>query len=88
MALQESGEMYLETILIISKHQPFVRSLDVAEYMGFSKPSVSRAVGLLRNGGYLDTDEDGHLILTELGKEIAEMIYESHQVLTEVLIKL
>jgi len=88
MHLQESGEMYLETILILSQKQPYVRSLDVAEYMGFSKPSVSRAVGLLRNGGYLDTDEDGHLILTELGKEIAEKIYERHQVLTDVLIKL
>ncbi|MBO4339385.1 MAG: metal-dependent transcriptional regulator [Clostridiales bacterium] len=88
MHLQESGEMYLETILVLSKKQPYVRSLDVAEYMGFSKPSVSRAVGLLRNGGYLDTDEDGHLILTDLGKEIAEKIYERHQVLTDVLVKL
>ena len=88
MNLQESGEMYLETILVLSKTQPYVRSLDVAEYMGFSKPSVSRAVGLLRNGGYLDTDEDGHLILTDLGKEIAEKIYERHQVLTDVLVKI
>ena len=87
MNLQESGEMYLETILVLSKKQPYVRSLDVAEYMGFSKPSVSRAVGLLRNGGYLDTDDDGHLILTDLGKEIAEKIYERHQVLTDVLVK-
>lgn len=88
MQLQESGEMYLETILILSKKKPNVRSLDVAEYMGFSKPSVSRAVSLLRNGGYLDTDEGGHLLLTELGKEIAEKIYERHQVLAEVLINL
>ena len=88
MNLQESGEMYLETILILSKQQPYVRSLDVAEYMGFSKPSVSRAVGLLRNGGYLDTDDEGHLILTDLGKEIAEKIYERHQVLTDVLVSL
>ena len=88
MNLQESGEMYLETILILSKKQPYVRSLDVAEYMNFSKPSVSRAVGILRNGGYLDTDDSGHLILTSLGKEIAEKIYERHQVLTQVLIKL
>ncbi len=85
MQLQESGEMYLETILILSQKKPYVRSLDVAEYMGFSKPSVSRAVGLLRNGGYLDTDESGHLLLTDLGKEIAEKIYERHQVLTKVL---
>ena len=85
MHLQESGEMYLETILILSKTQPFVRSLDVAEYMGYSKPSVSRAVGLLRNGGYLDTDENGHLVLTESGKAIAEKIYERHRVLTAML---
>lgn len=88
MQLQESGEMYLETILILSQKKPYVRSLDVAEYMGFSKPSVSRAVGLLRNGGYLDTDDSGHLILTAPGKEIAEKIYERHQVLTDVLVKL
>ena len=84
MNLQESGEMYLETILILTQNKPSVRSLDVAEYMGFSKPSVSRAVGLLRNGGYIDTDSDGHLLLTELGKEIAEKIYERHRVLTEI----
>jgi Mn-dependent DtxR family transcriptional regulator len=85
MHLQESGEMYLETILILSKQKPSVRSLDVAEYMGFSKPSVSRAVGLLRNGGYLDTDEDGFLVLTELGREIAEKIYERHRILSAML---
>jgi len=88
MHLQESGEMYLETIFILSQTQPYVRSLDVAEYMNFSKPSVSRAVGLLRNGGYLDTDDDGHLLLTELGKEIAEKIYERHRVLTSILVKI
>ena len=74
MHLQESGEMYLETILILSKKSPFVRSIDVGEYMGFSKPSVSRAVGLLKKGGYIAVSEEGHLTLTEAGYEIANKI--------------
>ena len=77
--------MYLETILILSKKLGEVRSIDVCEYMGYSKPSVSRAVGLLKNGGYLSVDRSGHLILTESGKEVAEKIYERHTVLTEFL---
>lgn len=88
MHLQESGEMYLETILVLSKKSSAVRSLDVAEYMGFSKPSVSRAVGLLKSGGYVVTDEDGYLLLTEAGQEIAEKIYERHTLLTDVLTRL
>ena len=88
MHLQESGEMYLETILILSKKQEFVRSLDVAEYMGFSKPSVSRAVGLLKSGGYITVDENGHLELTSVGREIAEKIYERHNVLSDFFIKI
>ena len=88
MHLQESGEMYLETILVLSKKSSAVRSLDVAEYMGFSKPSVSRAVGLLKSGGYVVTDEDGYLLLTEAGREIAEKIYERHTLLTDVLTRL
>lgn len=88
MHLQESGEMYLETILILSKKQEFVRSLDVAEYMGFSKPSVSRAVGLLKSGGYITVDENGHLELTAVGREIAEKIYERHNVLSDFFIKI
>lgn len=88
MHLQESGEMYLETILILGQKSSSVRSLDVAEHMGFSKPSVSRAVGLLKNGGYLTVDEDGYLILTKTGKEIAGKIYERHTLLTEFLVKL
>ena len=84
MHLQESGEMYLETILILSR-KGAVRSLDVAEYMGFSKPSVSRAVGLLKNGGYLVSDELGHLSLTEAGVEVAAKIYERHTLLTRYL---
>lgn len=88
MHLQESGEMYLETIHILSKKTGVVRSLDVAEEMGFSKPSVSRAIGLLKNGGYLVADGAGHLFLTESGKKIAEKIYERHTLLTSFLIKL
>ena len=63
MHLQESGEMYLETILILSQKNPYVRAIDVGEYMGFSKPSVSRAIGLLKNGGYITADGEGHLCL-------------------------
>ncbi len=88
MHLQESGEMYLETILILSQKQAAVHSVDVGEYMGFSKPSVSRAVGLLRQGGFLEMRPDGELILTRLGREMAEKIYERHTVLTRLLVKL
>ena len=87
MVLQESGEMYLETIYVLSK-KGVVRSLDVAEYMGFSKPSVSRAVGLLKKGGYLKVGDDGSLILTDLGKEIAEKTYERHTVLSKLFVAL
>jgi len=88
MHLQESGEMYLETIHILSQKSPFVRSLDVAEYMGFSKPSVSRAVGLLKSGGYITVDADGAITLTDLGREIGEKIYERHTLLTDLLVRL
>lgn len=87
MHLQESGEMYLETVYILSKNG-VVRSLDVAEYMGFSKPSVSRAVGLLKQGGYLLMDKDGYLTLTDSGLDVAKKIYERHTLLTEFLIRL
>ena len=88
MHIQESGEMYLETILILSKENPFVRSIDVGEYMGYSKPSVSRAIGLLKNGGYVVSDHDGYLFLTEEGRELAEKIYNRHNLLTKFLISL
>lgn len=88
MILQESGEMYLETIYILSKKSTSVRSVDVGEYMGYSKPSVSRAVGLLKSGGYVVADSDGHLSLTEAGLEIAEKMYERHTMLTGFLVKL
>ena len=85
MHLQESGEMYLETILVLTSQSPHVRAIDVGEYMGYSKPSVSRAVGLLKNGGYLVSDEMGHLSLTEAGVEVAAKIYERHTLLTRYL---
>ena len=89
MQLQESGEMYLETIYRLSKKlSGAVRSIDVAEEMKYSKPSVSRAVGILKKGGYLETNANGYLVLTEKGKETAEKTYERHQVLTDFFIKL
>ena len=88
MHLLESGEMYLETILVLSKKKPAVRSIDVGEYMGYSKPSVSRAVGLLKQGGYLTVDAEGYLHLTEAGYEIASKTYERHRLLTEYFIRL
>ena len=87
MALQESGEMYLEAIYVLSQKSPAVHSVDVAEYLGYSKPSVSRAVGLLKNGGYL-TVEGGHLTLTREGKEVGRKIFERHKVLTRCLMAL
>ena len=85
MNLQESGEMYLESILVLSKKKDRVRSIDVVEYMGFSKPSVSRAIGLLKNGGYVTVNKDGYLGLTDEGREVAEKIYERHKILTAFL---
>ena len=87
MHLQESGETYLETVYVLSKNG-VVRSLDVAEYMGFSKPSVSRAVGLLKQGGYLLMDKDGYLTLTESGLDVAKKIYERHTLLSKFLVRL
>lgn len=88
MHLQESGEMYLETIYILTKKNHDVRSLDVAEYMNFSKPSVSRAVGLLKQGEYITVDQKGYLHLTAMGEEIAAKMYERHMLLTEFLMRL
>lgn len=86
--LKESGEMYLETIYVLNQRKGFVRSIDVCEEMGYSKPSVSRAVGLLRDGGYLTVAKDGGLHLTEAGLEVAERTYERHTVLSALFIKL
>lgn len=88
MFLQESGEMYLETIYVLSKKNPTVRSIDVGEYMGYSKPSVSRAVGLLKSGGYITVDSDGYITLTDAGYKVAEKMYERHTMLTEFLVGL
>ena len=82
MGLQESGEMYLETILVLSQEKSSVRSIDVCEYMGYSKPSVSRAVGILKSGGYITVDHDGYITLTDEGRYVAERTYERHKVLT------
>ena len=88
MHMQESGEMYLETIHVLYKKNGHVRSVDVSEHMGYSKPSVSRAVGLLKSGGYITVDKDGSITLTELGYEVANKIYERHTVLTQFLVQL
>lgn len=88
MAIQESGEMYLETILVLSKSHPTVRAIDVGEEMGFSKPSVSRALGILKHDGYVHADSNGYLTLTDSGREIAEKIYARHTLLTQFLINL
>lgn len=88
MHLQESGEMYLETIYVLSQKIGSVRSLDVAEYMNYSKPSVSRAMGLLKSGTYILIDAGGYITLTESGLEIAKKIYERHTVITRLLMML
>ena len=88
MQLQESGQMYLETILVLSRTLPSVRSIDIVEHMGYSKPSVSRAMGLLKNGGFIHIDEDGYITLTDEGREVATKIYERHTILTRALVLL
>ena len=88
MSLHESAEMYLETIYTLSQKNPAVRSIDVAEALGFSRPSISRAVGLLKKDGYLLMDGNGFLTLTETGCAIAEKIFQRHTVLTQVLVAL
>ena len=88
MELKESGEMYLETIYVLSKRKGFVRSIDVVEEIGYSKPSVSRAMGILRDGGYITVGADGGLNLTEAGLEVAERTYERHTILSEFFMKL
>ena len=85
MRLQESGEMYLESIYVLSQKGGNVRSIDISEYMGYSKPSVSRAVSLLKSGGYIVMDKDNFISLTQSGLEIAEKIYERHTVLSAML---
>ena len=88
MAMQESGEMYLETIYVLSQKQATVRSVDVAEEMGYSKPSVSRGLGLLKERGLAEKDPAGNISLTKEGKKLAKSIYERHTVLTELLMRI
>ena len=88
MRIQESGEMYLETIYVLLKANSHVRSVDVAEHMGYSKPSISRAMGLLKNGGFIEIAPDGAITLTETGITVAEKIYERHTLLSQLLISL
>ena len=88
MNVHESGEMYLEAIFVLSRGSGFVRSVDVCDYLGYSKPSVSRAMGILRRENYIHMDKDGAITLTEEGRQIAEMIYERHTLLSELLIRL
>ena len=88
MSLQESGQMYLESIYVLTKNGKKVRSIDVCEYMGYSKPSVSRAVGLLKKGGYIEVDPEGYLTLTAEGEKLSKKIYERHTILTEFFVSL
>ena len=85
MTVHESGEMYLEAILVLKGRVGFVRSVDVGEYLGYSKPSVSRAMGILKKGGYVTVAKDGEINLTDSGRQIAEMIYERHTFLSKFL---
>ena len=88
MAIYESGEMYLETIHVLLKKNSNVRSVDVAEHMGYSKPSISRAMGLLKNGGFIKIEKDGRITRTQAGIAVAEKIYERHTLLTQLLVTL
>ena len=88
MRIHESGEMYLETIHVLLKKNGAVRSIDISEHMGYSKPSVSRAVGLLKKGGYIQVDQDGYIPLTEAGTDVAMKIYERHTILSRMLMLL
>ena len=88
MKLYESGEMYLETILILSEKLDRVRSIDICDEMGYSKPSVSRGVGLLKEGGFIEVAGDGSITLTDTGREVADKIYERHNVLSKLFISI
>ncbi len=85
MHLHESGEMYIETIFVLSKSTPYVRSIDISEHLGYSKPSVSRAIGLLKSGGFINVDTNGHITLTNKGLEIAHKMYERHTLISKFL---
>ncbi|WP_368044574.1 metal-dependent transcriptional regulator [Bittarella massiliensis (ex Durand et al. 2017)] len=86
MKLQESGENYLETILLLRQRQGHVRSIDVATELGFSKPSISRAIGILKSAGYVQVGEGGNILLTETGQQKAEAVYERHRLISRYLV--
>lgn len=88
MALQESGQMYLEAIYVLSQKKDKIRAIDVGAYLGYSKPSVSRAVGILKKGEYISVDAEGYITLNASGKQLAEQMYERHTVLTNILVQL
>ena len=88
MALLESGEMYLESIYVLSKTKTDIHAIDICEYMGYSKPSVSRAMGILKKDNYITVDECSHIHLTESGLIAAERIYERHTIITNFLVRL
>ena len=88
MELYESGQMYLEAIYVLLQKKEKVRSIDVGAYLGYSKPSVSRAVGILKKGEYISVDTEGYISMTETGRQIAEQLYERHTVLTKMLVAL
>lgn len=88
MTLKESGQMYLEAIYVLLQKNQKIRSIDVGAYLGYSKPSVSRAIGILKKGGYITVDELGYITLKDLGKELAEQMYERHTVISNMLIAL
>ena len=88
MALQESGEMYLESIYMLSKQNSSVHAIDISDYLGYSKPSVSRAMGILKKGGYIVVEANGNIQLTENGLRVAEAMYERHTLLTAFLMSI
>lgn len=88
MHIQESGEMYLESIYVLSKKLSCVRAIDVGEYLGYSKPSVSRAMGLLKKGGYITVAPDGSITLTDSGREVSEKIFARHTLISQLLVSL
>lgn len=88
MTLKESGQMYLEAIYVLLQKNEKIRSIDVGAYLGYSKPSVSRAIGILKKGGYITVDEWGYIALESMGKELAEQMYERHTVISNMLIAL
>ena len=88
MALHESGQMYLEAIYVLLQKNEKIRAIDVGAYLGYTKPSVSRAIGLLKNGGYIEVSREGYISLTDIGKEVATKVFARHNLITELLIYL